>query len=261
MNVEALYSELLNTVENNDLHLATPPEIVISISRALEDDSKSLQDIVQIISRNPVVVARLLQVANSPAIHQGHNSITTILDAINQLGLQLVKSLVFCITMKDKLVSKDPVLNGALRKLWSHSIVISSYCAAIAPRLGLRSDTALMAGLLHDIGEMPVMYYYETHRGCELPPLEDSINVVAPLLGAAIMKRWNFDSSISDASHYRTAPTFQGRPRYVDLVSLVHTVVYAGLDSATEMLARLNLERPELEDLMREADAMSQTLT
>ena len=52
-------------------------------------------------------------------------------------------------------------MRNRLTVLWRHSTLVASLSAALAKRAGLDPEIARLAGLIHDIGALPVLVWAE----------------------------------------------------------------------------------------------------
>jgi len=133
--------------------LVTLPEVALRIARMVEDPTSSATDIGREISRDAALTARLLRIANSPALGQ-HGKISTISRAITVLGVRQVRDLTVGLTA---IRSFDGISNElvTMESFWRHSLLCAVAAGQIAAR-GNRScdDSPFVAGLLHDVGQL-----------------------------------------------------------------------------------------------------------
>lgn len=134
--------------------IPSPPEVLVHLMRAMEDEASSIADLAQIVSQDPGLTSRILSVANSPALRRT-KELTTIEDCLTSLGIRLVRALVTCLSIQ-RLFDKDNQLSSAeVADFWCHSLLVGELARAIAEQAGLKNpDDAYLSGLLHDIGEL-----------------------------------------------------------------------------------------------------------
>ena len=140
---------LVDSIED----LATLPEVALRIARMVEDPSSSATDIGREISRDAALTARLLRIANSPALGH-HGKIATISRAITVLGVRQVRDLTVGLTAIRTFegISNELV---TMESFWRHSFLCAVAAGQIAARRGRgRDDSPFVAGLLHDIGQL-----------------------------------------------------------------------------------------------------------
>ncbi|MDP7364791.1 MAG: HDOD domain-containing protein [Candidatus Latescibacteria bacterium] len=67
--------------------MPTPPEVALRIMSMVEDPEPTVEDLEEVLSAEPAIVHKLLQVANAPLFAgSGHQGGWTLHDAIVRLG-------------------------------------------------------------------------------------------------------------------------------------------------------------------------------
>jgi HD-like signal output (HDOD) protein len=133
--------------------LATLPEVALRIARMVEDPSSSATDIGREISHDAALTARLLRIANSPALGH-HGKIATISRAITVLGVRQVRDLAVGLTA---IRTFEGIGNElvTMESFWRHSFLCAVAAGQIAARRDRgRDDSPFVAGLLHDVGQL-----------------------------------------------------------------------------------------------------------
>lgn len=199
---QALISKIKTEHAAGRLILPSLPDIVIRVRQAVNNEDANLGDIVKLIQLDPSLTARLVQIANSP-LYRSPQPVENCLMAVNRLGLTTTRDLVTCLVLNNVFNSENAMLRSKVRKLWQHSChvaAIASTIAGVTPNL--HGDTALLAGLLHDIGVLPILHY-----ATDFPDILQSdeklsfvVNELRASLGQQILQEWNFDSALSDVS-------------------------------------------------------------
>ncbi|MBL9120023.1 MAG: HDOD domain-containing protein [Phycisphaerae bacterium] len=135
-------------------HIATLPEITLSIIELVENPKSTSHDLNKVISNDPALCSRILKVVNS-AFYGLPRQIGSIDRAISLLGLNAVKNLAIAASLA-KLFKGGSLCNRFDAKdLWTHSVATAAACRLIATTLKVNFvDEAFLAGLIHDIGIM-----------------------------------------------------------------------------------------------------------
>jgi HD-like signal output (HDOD) protein len=135
-------------------HIATLPEITLSIIELVEHPSSTAQDLNKVISKDPALCSRILKVVNS-AFYGLPRQIGSINRTISLLGLNAVKNLASAASLA-KLFKGGALCNRFdARDLWTHSVATATISKLIATSLKVNfADEAFLAGLIHDIGIM-----------------------------------------------------------------------------------------------------------
>lgn len=236
---QALVDKIKAEHESGTLILPSLPEIVVRVRQAVNDDDVNLGDVVKMIQLDPSLTARLVQIANSP-LYRSPQPVENCLMAVNRLGLTTTRDLVTCLVLNNVFNAENKLLRTRLHKLWQHSCHVAAIASTIAKiTRGLHEDTALLAGLLHDIGVLPVLHY-----AAEFPDVlesDEKLNVVIQqfrsTLGQQILQQWNFDPALSavaaDAENWsRQQP---GDADYVDVVIVAQVHSYFGSEHSADL--------------------------
>src|SRR3954471_17597959 len=114
--------------------LPASPYPLPELSKALTDPNADLNRVVEIISFDPALTAKLLQLCNSAAFSRG-NPANDVAQAVNRLGLQTVYRALTAlkgpqIFPKPRTGGIDPV------DLWTHSVMTAIAAQVIAEDLG-----------------------------------------------------------------------------------------------------------------------------
>ena len=177
--VKALASEL----SEGQVELPSVPDVVIRLQKALADDTVSNETVVQLIGSEPMFAARLMTMANSVALNPSARKIADLRTAVARVGFNIVRSvaLTFAVAQLRKSAEYSH-LAPQLDALWKNSVQIAALCHVIARRFSsLNGDTALLAGLLHNVGRI-----YILTRAAKFPALSGD-----PLTYQSIVRDWH----------------------------------------------------------------------
>lgn len=135
-------------------------DAAIHIRKALQDVDQPLDKIVAAISVDPLIGAKLLQLANSVAFNPAGAAVCDVRGAVHRLGLEVVRSTAMAISMRQMLRSRDiSGFDDLAQHLWRHSLQTASAAYVIARRLTrFNPDEAMFAGLVHDMGAFYMLY-------------------------------------------------------------------------------------------------------
>ncbi len=193
-----IFNAIMQAFNAGELRLPSLPEIAIKIKTAASNPNASIDDVARIVEADPAMVARLIQVANSP-ISRGIEPVKSIRDAIVRLGLATTRNLVISLSVKQLFKTQDKMLNERMHDLYDHSVEVAAISFAIAHRSGkLIPDQMLLAGLIHDIGVIPVLSYIE-ETGLQInnsEELDRIINNLRAVVGSMVIKNWDFSPEL-----------------------------------------------------------------
>jgi putative nucleotidyltransferase with HDIG domain len=198
----------LTNLLSNLRNIPTPPRLYFEIREELNSPNGDARSVAAIISRDPPVSAKILKVANS-GFYAVPRSVTDIRDAITFLGTDTVVTLV----LASHVFTRMPVPGVNLDALWKHSLTVSAMAQQIAAQEGgdrLTVNTAGVAGLLHDIGELilltnvPDIYYPMIRRfaGEESALLAmelEHFGVTHAQLGSYVLSLWSLPDAVVEA--------------------------------------------------------------
>jgi HD-like signal output (HDOD) protein/CheY-like chemotaxis protein len=131
------------------------PLIYLEITREIESPNSSIQNIAQIVAKDPGIIAKILQVANSAAIglpEKVHDPV----EAVQQLGMATVRSLALSAQVFSSF-KPGRLKHFSAVGLWSHLMKCGDLARALMhrERAGFaEAEDAFTAGLLHDLGQL-----------------------------------------------------------------------------------------------------------
>ena len=189
-------------------NIPTPPQLYFEIREELNSSNSDARSIAAIISTDPSVSAKILKVANS-GFYAVPRSVTEMRDAITFLGIDTVVTLVLAAHVFKRL----PVPGVNLDALWQHSLTVSAMAQQIVIQEGgdrLTVNTAGVAGLLHDIGELillanvPDIYYPMIRRfagdeDARLAMELEHFGVTHAQLGSYVLSLWSLPDAVVEA--------------------------------------------------------------
>jgi HD-like signal output (HDOD) protein len=150
--VEALTVEL--AAEKIDL--PSFPDVATRVRRALTNDEVDVEQVVKIVSSEPALAARLMQLANSAALNPGNRRLTDLRTAVSRIGFNMARSAAIAFAMSQ--LRRAEAYKGVavpLAELWEHSTHVAAMSHVVAKRFTrLNSDMAMLGGLLQDVGKL-----------------------------------------------------------------------------------------------------------
>ncbi|HHO68806.1 MAG TPA: HDOD domain-containing protein, partial [Gammaproteobacteria bacterium] len=219
---EVFVKELIHDLESGELQLPTLPEVALRVRDAVEDEDATANRIAEIIAMDAALSARLIHVANSP-LYRGRKEIDRLPMVVSRLGNSLVRSLVTSQVMKQMFQATSDAVDQRLRGVWEHSVQVAAIARALAAQFTkVAPDQAMLAGLLHDIGVLPVLYRAEERDELleDTDLLDDLIKELHGCIGAAILRHWKFpDSLVAVAAEHENLQRSHDGP--ADLIDVV----------------------------------------
>ena len=220
MDEQVFLTELKEAIRLNKITLPTLPEVALKVRDAVERESSSAADIAAIIATDAAVSARLLQVANSP-LYRGRVPIETVQMAVARLGVRLVRSLVVSLAMQGMFQATSDALDRRFRQIWENSVQVAAIARVLAkPLPHLDTEQAMLAGLIHDIGALPILVQADHKDISDEQALDFLLQRLSPGLGREILDGWDFPPSLAAVTEHFNDFGYDGGPQadYVDVV-------------------------------------------
>ncbi|TKB23317.1 HDOD domain-containing protein [Desulfopila sp. IMCC35006] len=195
-------------------NLPTLPAILIKLLAACDDEDTAMADIAAIISRDPVLTCKVLQLVNS-TYYGCRYSFSNIEQAVVYLGENTIKNL--AITMSVHQVfghrSFTSLKKFNINVFWYHSLLCATLARRIAQRIGFANiEEAYLAGLLHDIGRLILVATFPAEHETILARTKNRQNTLwaeKQLLGVMhsetggwLLQKWRLNSMLADAVAY-----------------------------------------------------------
>lgn len=199
-------------------NLPTLPAILLKLLSACDNDDTPMSDIAAIISKDPVLSFKVLQLVNS-AYYGFRYSFNGIEQAVVYLGANTIKNLAVTMSVHQVFERKrfKSIKHFNINIFWHHSLM----CATLAKRIALKTgftniDEAYLSGLLHDIGRLILISTFPKEHETILTETKDRNNTLwaeKQLLGVThcetggwLMQKWRLGAMMADAIRYHHEP-------------------------------------------------------
>ena len=252
---ELKHSRLLQTFaqhfHDEDLEVPSLPGIAIKLRTAMQNNI-GVAEAVKIIQLDPVISAKLIEVANCP-LYVSIVPVKSCLEAVNRIGLNATRSLVISLSIKNIFKNNSAKIKKLLDRLWKNSLYISSISYVLASvSKQSNPEEALLAGLICDIGAIPFLNFVSNLPSDYFNEEEiiKAIPVVKGVVGSTILEKWGFAEEfvqvpIKSEDWYQQS---EGPLSYTDIVVLsrLHSKIgankVADLPTITSIPAASKLE-------------------
>jgi HD-like signal output (HDOD) protein len=208
---EKLNNEQIKTILNSSNILTTIPELFYEINKLIEDENSDMDDIIRVISTDPVIAARILKTVNSSFFGVKTGSLKT---AILNMGLLNIKTIIATTEIFS-------INEGYYEDLiWKHSSLTNILTIKLYEYLYKKRIPEIYStvGLLHDIGKVAffkldgtkykgVLKLKETHSDISLEVSEkNSFGFTHTEIGSILLSFWDMPSSIIEVALYHHTP-------------------------------------------------------
>jgi HD-like signal output (HDOD) protein len=230
---ETVQQNLIKAIDNDALVLPTLPEVALKVREAAEDPNVSIQALSKVIGNDAALTARLIKVVNSPLLRT-RTEITDLQMAINRLGISYTCNLATGLAMEQMFQATSDVIDRKMREVWNKSTEIAGICHVLCRHYThLKPDQATLAGLVHQIGVLPILTYAEDHDALlsDASSLNQVIEQIHPIIGEKILRTWEFPEQIAKVpSQYLDFTRDSATVDYIDIVQVATLQSYLGSD-------------------------------
>ncbi len=216
-----IFQQIYLAYHQQELELPSMPEVALRIRRVADDVDADVKEIARIIQMDPTVTGGFLQAANSP-MYRAARPITKIKDAIIRIGLNGSRTLATTLAMRNIFKSRDPRIKALMHAIWKRSIHVSALSFVIAKNFTrLDPELALLAGLMHAVGAVPIL----TFAGRRTPPydprtLDGAIEHLQAMTGLLVLDHWGLNDAVR-LSIEESGYWFRDRPGKADICDVV----------------------------------------
>lgn len=143
-------------IRERAINLPAFPKVVNDILETLDDENATLGSLVHFVECDPVITARVLSIANSAAMGGRHGvQLRDVSMAVSLIGLARVREIVLAVSLAD-FARKSQMATY----FWEHSMAVAITAQELGRFAHVSADYALVAGLLHDIGQLWMARFY-----------------------------------------------------------------------------------------------------
>ncbi len=235
------------------------PNVVARLLELLASPDCELKSLIEVLSHDPALVARLIKVSNS-SLYGGRQEVGSVNQAILRLGMRTTRSVVLAASTR-ALFPMDNSRRGVLgRSLWEHAVQ-SGLAARRVAEFTRRADPdeAFAAGVLHDVGKVIILLnkpeeYAEVQRRLE-QGAPDSVTAEREVLGFdhcrvgdLLLSNWSMPGNLRAVARWHHDPAQAG-----EMAALVQVV------ACGELLSRSLCDRSGAGSRLEERLAATRT--
>jgi len=231
--IEQVRSELLHAIDTDQLVLPTLPEVALKVREASQDPDVDVVNLTKVIQNDTAVSARIIKVANSPLL-RASRPIEDLRMAVSRLGINYTCNLATSLAMQQMFQATSDIVDERMRAVWSHSTEVAGIAHVLARHYTkLKPDQATLAGIVHQIGVLPILTYAEDNRRLLKDPaiLDAIIAELHPLLGRKILEAWDFQDELTIVpEEHLNFEREIAKADYADVVMVANLQSYIGSD-------------------------------
>ena len=195
--------------------LPSIPASVMALTEIAANELSGVEDVYRVLEKDPALSSGVLRLANSPLL-AADNPICDLRTAIQRLGMDNIISM-----SRGVAVIRNFKVGESLdvMSLWQHSTSVGLTAKAVCELLKCtyESESAFLAGLLHDIGKIALdrcfqEYYKPVLKAVKAGEIEllkaeaELLGITHDEVGAQVAIQWNFPEKIIDVIRYHHCP-------------------------------------------------------
>ncbi|QPK65265.1 HDOD domain-containing protein [Methylomonas sp. LL1] len=195
-----LYLDCYKYMQSDKLALPTIPDVSVKIRRAINEPNANSSKIARVVQIDPSITARLIKISNSP-LYRGRRKIESCPEAITRLGLKAAQDIITVFALKAVFNARSGIIRRKMQELWAHSSHVAAISAVLAHKTpGFDPDRAMLAGLIHDIGIVPILAYADRQPDILASPtdLAETVRELRSDIGVQIIRKWDFPADFED---------------------------------------------------------------
>lgn len=210
--------------------LPSVPRVYSELTRVLADPDTDLKDVVKVVEQDVAMYAKILQLVNS-AFFGLARRVTSIQQAVNYIGTSTLRNLALSVEVFRAFEGTKAVPGFSLEALQDHGLAVARLAARLLTDRR-QGESAFMAGMLHDVGQLILATRLPEHfaralgraRGSsdDLHTIErELLGVTHAELGAYLLGLWGLPYPVVEAVAHHHSPTRVSQ-RSFDILSAVH---------------------------------------
>lgn len=214
------------------------PDVAVRIRRVLADENCDTGQVAKVVSAEPAMAARLLQVANSAALNPNGTRINELKTAIARIGFANVRSVSLAYAM-DQIKNAPSLLpiRKPLNDLWERSVKVAAMAHVVARRwTKVNADKALLAGLMHGMGRVYILTRAVKHPSLfsDAETYQQIVRDWNTSIAKAVLDSWEIAPDIIEAvEHYEDlGREGSGAPDLTDVLTIANLLVSFHSDPA-----------------------------
>jgi putative nucleotidyltransferase with HDIG domain len=221
------------------LRMAGLSTTAMKVLRTCNDPHVCANSLNRVISLDPVLTGRVLQLINS-AYYGLPGKVSSLTRAIILLGINPVKNLVLSFAVIESFSRRDAYRVFSADGFWAHSLSTAVASKLLAAERGIpvsEREEFFVAGLMHDIGKIPLNHLFpeEYRHACRLAEEsgvgarsgeESAIGVDHCRVGAMIAQKWELSAELRDALGGHHEPRAAAGAELLDAVALADALAH-----------------------------------
>ena len=221
------FNDFKEELQMNRVRLPSLAPSASRVHRLLGGEDVSESDLIAAVSMDPAIAAKLLKMANS-SLFNLEEKVEDFSGIVARLGIFATREIAACFAFRDIYKNSPPELVARLQDQVSEARQVSAMAAAIAELADdIDPKVAGLAGLLHNVGVLPIFSYSMQNVAYAMNPklVDRAIKKMSHQAGALLAKKWRFSDEIVRSIEHSNEWSYKTGDR-PDLVNIVLTAKY-----------------------------------
>lgn len=215
-------SELARELTAGRVDLPSFPDVAARVQQVLSDEQVTGERIARVISSDAGLAARVLTMANSSLLHRGGARVTDLKLAITRIGHENIRTAALSYaTAQLRRASDLAHIRTKLDECWHEGVRVAALAHAMAKESRrVRTDEAMLAGLLHNIGKIYILARAPRDQLAIFGENGEELRSWHPSIGQALIENWKLGDELAAAvgGQYEVERTHSGPPDLQDLL-------------------------------------------
>ncbi|WP_114649678.1 HDOD domain-containing protein [Pseudothauera hydrothermalis] len=272
---QAFASQIEDELQEGRLNFPTALDVSLRIKRLADNPESTMEEIAAAVRAEPVLSAKAVRMANAVLLNPYGRPVTSVNEAVKRIGLSALRCLAFAVAAEQLAQDhRSRQMRLVASGLWMHSVDVAAWSYALARHLcTVRPDTAMLAGIMIDIGQ-----FFLLARAADYPALEENMSRFAEFVstweepvGRAILEAFELPEAIVDAFQYEDPYAGNWPPENLSDIVFIATLAtdtpnpfdsLLGLDNRAALrdTCIAGLDRSKYDELLEAAQAGRQEL-
>jgi HD-like signal output (HDOD) protein len=192
-------ASLAKELSGGRVELPSFPDAAARTQHVLSDDSVTSERIARVVGSDAGLAGRILTMANSTLLHRGGAPVTDLKVAVARIGHDNIRAA--ALAYANAQLRRAPELahiRTQLETCWREGVRVAALTHAMAKETrGIRSDEALLAGLLHNIGKIYIIARSPKQGALQID--DPILREWYPGIGTALIENWKLPEDIARA--------------------------------------------------------------
>ncbi|MGB9730800.1 MULTISPECIES: HDOD domain-containing protein [Calditerrivibrio] len=241
---ELIKTKVLAKIDN----IPPLPVIAQELLKLTRNDETSMKKIIDKIKTDQGISSKVLKLVNSP-FYALKKEITSIDQAAILIGTSTIKNIVLSISIEEFYKKNFSLYGTTGGKLWEHSHHTATISELIARKLKMDTDSAYLAGLMHDIGKVVLVDFLV--KEVKKPDDEkQQTGLTHSEVAAFVLEKWNIAKQIINSVLNHHTMTDNNFNIILYYANLIEKDVESRLELIKDLENRIKIDLTDLVNIL-----------